>query len=207
MTAHKDLKIGGLLLAAGGSSRFGSPKQLLKFEGTTLLRRAAEAIIGSQCEPVVVVLGAHAKQLRTEIADLRACIYLNADWRSGMSSSIRSGLGHLLTIEPDLAAVLITLCDQPLITSDMLKLFVEKFCRTQPAIVAAAYDGILGIPALFSQGLFAELSNLEGDKGARDLIRSAKNVQRIDVPDAAFDIDEPEDVERIYRDSSVLRRK
>ena len=186
-------KVGGLLLAAGSSSRLGQPKQLLEFRGKTLLRHAAEAMASSVCDPVVVVLGAEIERSATEIEGLGVTTCLNANWRSGMSSSISVGLAGLTEISPDLDAVLISLCDQPLVDAEMLNRFGQKFATTNADVIAAAYNGITGVPALFSRELFGELSRLDGDKGARDLIRSRPDIKTIDLPEAAFDIDTPDD--------------
>lgn len=189
MTEDKRQKIGGLLLAAGGSSRLGSPKQLLEFQGTSLIRRAAETLVCSACDPVIAVIGAEQDSTRTEIADLSILIRVNEDWRTGMSSSIRAGLADLLMIAPDLAAIVISLCDQPQITSGMIDRLIETFTESNSPIVAAEYSDVVGVPALFSHEMFDELSQLEGDKGARGLIRSAENVVTVPMPEAAFDID------------------
>ena len=129
MTENSKAKIGGLLLAAGGSSRLGQPKQLLQFEGKTLIRRAAETLVISQCDPIVVVLGAEIEGFNSEIADLRVDICINENWQTGMSSSIISGLGSLLEIEPELDAVVITLCDQPYVNSADIDILITAFQR------------------------------------------------------------------------------
>ncbi len=194
MTGSKKPKIGGLLLAAGGSSRLGRSKQLVHFEGQTLLRRAAESMTASIFDPVVVVLGSNSDESAVELKGLAATICLNENWRSGMSSSIGVGLAKLIRIEPEIGAVLISLCDQPFITSEMLDRFGEKFATTNAAVIAAAYNGVTGVPALFSRELFGELSRLDGDKGARDLIRSRTDIVVIDLPEASFDVDTSGDV-------------
>ena len=191
MTGNSVGKIGGLLLAAGASRRFGSPKQLARFEGQSLLRRAAESLVRSSCEPIVVVLGAEIQQSSAEIADLPINIQVNQDWQLGMSSSIKSGLVKLRSIEPGLAAVIITLCDQPRVTAELIELFSDKFRATRDAIIAAEYGATNGVPALFSRAMFVELLNLTGDKGARDLIRGREDVSTINLEEAQFDIDSP----------------
>ncbi len=191
MTENSVGKIGGLLLAAGASRRFGSPKQLAQFEGQSLLRRAAESLVRSSCEPIVVVLGAEIQQSSAEIADLPVNIQVNQDWQLGMSSSIKSGLVKLRSIEPGLAAVIITLCDQPRVTAELIELFSDKFRATRDAIIAAEYGATNGVPALFSRAMFVELLNLTGDKGARDLIRGREDVSTINLEEAQFDIDSP----------------
>lgn len=105
MIGNRNLKIGGILLAAGSSTRLGRPKQFLEFEGQTLLRRAAEAMCSSVCDPVVAVLGAEKQIAEAELAELRIRICFNQDWRSGMSHSIKVGLEELLLIDPNIDAL------------------------------------------------------------------------------------------------------
>lgn len=176
-------------MAAGGSSRLGQPKQLLQFKGKTLLRHAAEAMAGSRCDPVVVVLGAETESSASEIEGLPVSVCVNENWQIGMSSSIKTGLAQLIERSPDIDAVLISLCDQPFVTAEMLNRFVEKFAAGRAVVVAAKYNGVAGVPALFSRELFGELSRLDGDKGARDLIRRRADIETIEVPEAGIDID------------------
>lgn len=196
MTANKAIKVGGLLLAAGGSVRLGSPKQLLEFQGKTLLRRSAEALVESRCEPIIVVLGAEIERSSAEMSDLDLMSVVNEDWESGMSSSIRVGLEKLLVLEPNIDAVMITLCDQPFVTAENIELIIEEFERNAAAIIAAKYNEVLGVPALFSRATLGKLAKLEGDKGARDLIRETDSAISIELPEAAIDIDTIDDIGR-----------
>jgi molybdenum cofactor cytidylyltransferase len=198
MTGSRDVKIGGILLAAGGSSRMGQPKQLLQFNGKTLLRHAAEAMAASICDPIVVVLGAETAKSAAEIEGLSVFQCFNENWKSGMSSSIKVGIAKLVKIAPEIDAVLISLCDQPFVTAEMLNRFGEKFAASDASVVAAKYNGVAGVPALFSRELFDELSRLEGDKGARELIRSHSDIATVDLPEAAFDIDIPDDASKLH---------
>jgi len=191
MTESSKPRVAGLLLAAGGSSRLGRPKQLVEFEGKTLIRRSAESLIGAGCYPVLVVLGSETERSKKELNSLELNTVENQDWESGMSSSIRVGLDRLLTGEPSLDGVLITLCDQPRVTADKLKPFLEKFAAEHASIVAAEYDGVIGVPALFARDMFDALLNLTGDKGARELIRQHEHAASIDLPEAALDVDTP----------------
>ena len=172
----------------------GTPKQLLEFEGKTLIRRAAEAVLGAGCDPVVVVLGAETERSREELNSLEIEIAENREWENGMSSSIRVGLDHLLAVEPLLDAVLIALCDQPHVTATKLKLFLDKFVAEHPPIIAAQYDGVNGVPALFAREMFEQLGNLDGDKGARELIRQHEKAAVIDLPEGVWDVDTPADL-------------
>jgi molybdenum cofactor cytidylyltransferase len=197
MTANSNPKVGGILLAAGGSSRLGRPKQLLKFEGKTLIRRASETLVRSACEPFVVVLGAEFENSNAEIADLGINVCVNELWQTGMSSSIKVGLQELLKFEPNLDAVVIMLCDQPYITAIHIDALIDRFHETESAVVAAKYGDTFGVPALFSRKLFPRLLELSGDQGARLLIRSQSDqVESVTIPEAAFDIDTPEDLAR-----------
>lgn len=195
MTENKAPKIGGILLAAGGSTRFGSPKQLAIYQGKTLIRRAAETLVSSGTHPNVAVLGAETEGSTQQLEGLEINICINKNWHSGMSSSIRSGLKHLLSLEPNLDAILITLCDQPLITPESLQLLTTQFQTGSTPIIAAKYGDTVGVPATFSRELFDELLDLEGDKGARDLIRQNKHTQ-IEIDAASLDVDTQEDAIR-----------
>lgn len=198
MTGNNALKIGGLLLAAGGSSRLGQPKQLVRFEGKTLIRRSGEMLAASSCNPVAVVLGAEIEESRRELEGLDILICINASWNIGISSSIKAGLYHLLGVEPDLDAVLIALCDQPYITAADIDSLAAEFGRGDAAIIASEYDGVAGVPALFSREMFDSLFALEGDEGARYLVRQTRDVSTVRVDGAAFDLDTPDDLAKDF---------
>jgi len=197
MTAKPDARIGCILLAAGRSSRLGRPKQLLVYEGKTLVRRAAETICSTKYSPTVVVLGSRAPEIAGEIADLPIRTIVNGSWEQGLSSSIAAGLNYLTQIEPNMSAVLITLCDQPLISAKDLNSLGEKFFASRVSIVAAEYEDTVGVPALFRADLFGDLLTLEGDKGARSLIRENKStLLTVPLAAAAVDIDTQAELDR-----------
>ena len=198
MAASEEVTIGGILLAAGGSSRLGRPKQFLEFEGKTLLRHAAEAMAESMCHPVIAVLGAEKEKAEGEIANLPVTARSNSEWRVGMSSSIKLGLAELLILEPKIAALVITLCDQPFVSAETINRLVRKFAETRVPMIAAEYDGVAGVPALFSREMFDALSKLDGDKGARDLLRNPNaRVETIEMEEAAVDVDTHGDIDRL----------
>ena len=184
------------MLAAGGSSRLGRPKQLIRFAGETLLRRAARSLADSVYFPVVVVMGSESETASAEIEGLPVYTVVNEKWDEGMSSSLRTGLNLLLELEPDLDGVLIALCDQPMITTELLNRFAYEFSEPRGAVIAASYSGVSGVPALFSKDLFDELLRLRGEKGARQIIRDRDDVCTIDIPEAADDIDTQADAAR-----------
>jgi molybdenum cofactor cytidylyltransferase len=195
MTEHDPTKIGGVLLAAGGSTRFGPSKQLARFEGSTLIRRAATALAGSECDAIIVVLGHEADACRAELEGLDVDLCVNDNWRAGMSGSLKFGLEHLRIIEPELDAFIVTLVDQPLITTEIIDRLVAEYRRIRPLVVAAEYNGIFGVPALFARDMFDNVMDLQGDKGAQVLIRSAPGrVVSIALAEAAYDIDTPADI-------------
>jgi molybdenum cofactor cytidylyltransferase len=182
-----------VILAAGGSVRLGRPKQLLLYQGQSLLRRAARTALEAACGPVAVVLGAHADQMLPEIADLTVTIVHNVEWESGMGSSLRCGLESLLALSGDpLEAVIVMLCDQPHVSPELLRTLAEH--NGAGGIVACEYNGTVGVPALFSAALFEELRKLPSDAGAKVLLARHRDiVTRIPFPEGAIDIDTAED--------------
>ena len=193
MTENSQPRVAGLLLAAGGSSRLGRPKQLVEWQGKTLIRRAAEALIEAGCSPVVVVLGAEVDGSSHAVEGLGVEIVFNEDWESGMGSSVAVGMLSIMSVEPD--AVLINLCDQPHVTGTKLRILLDTFADIRPPLIAAEYDGITGVPALFSKALFPQLLGLSGDKGARELIRNTPDAMTIALPEAAIDVDRKADLD------------
>jgi molybdenum cofactor cytidylyltransferase len=194
-------KIGLILLAAGASRRLENfPKQLLEFRGKTLLRRAAENALASKCGKICVVLGANAGKLKREIDDFDCEIVVNENWANGMSSSLKCGLGKLLEVEPNLSAVVVMLCDQPLIDSATINRLTEVFSASRNQIIAAEYAETVGVPAIFARSIFDELMNLADDGGAKQIIKKhAASVGKISVPEAAFDVDTPTDYENLLK--------
>ncbi len=199
-------RAGVIVLAAGGSSRLGTPKQLLEFRGRSLLRHAAETALASRCGPVVVVLGAHADTLRRELDGLDVDVVENRDWREGMGSSIRAGVGELTSAATDVTAILLTLCDQPLVTAGVLRSLVDRHAETASPIVACAYGDTLGVPALFDAALASELAHLAPEHGAKDLIASyGSRVASVHVPAAVVDVDTAGDYARLLASHELVR--
>lgn len=194
----KSSEIGIIILAAGGSTRLGRPKQLLEFKGQTLIEKVCETALETGFQ-TVVVLGAFAAKIKPLIEDLSVETVLNKDWQTGMSSSLQTGLQKLLEKNPDLSAAIFLLCDQPFVTTKTILKLVEKQKTSGKAIVASAYADQLGVPALFTKDLFAELLGLQGDVGARFLIKKYGNdyVAKISAPEAEFDIDTERDIEQL----------
>ncbi len=192
------MKAACILLAAGGSTRLGSPKQLLAYGGRTLLRRAVEAALSTVCRPVVVVLGSGAETLRAELAGLDVRTVENPAWERGMGGSVRLGIAALEDAA-QIDAVLLTLCDQPLIGPDALERLLAAWRDGQPcSLAAAAYDGTLGVPAVFGREHFAELAALPDASGAKPVLqRHARRIIAVPMPEAGIDIDTREQYERL----------
>ncbi|HZE57088.1 MAG TPA: nucleotidyltransferase family protein [Chthoniobacterales bacterium] len=211
--------IGAVVLAAGGSSRFGRPKQLLTFRGETLVRRAVRAAAEAGCDPVIVVVGDLGDSIRSEL-DIRdsrissftalengtrgggggihiggAMVVENAQWRRGLGTSIRRGLQE---IGGSADAVVLVTCDQPLVGGSVIVQLIAAQQKTGKPIIASSYANTLGVPALFERSYFEALLALPDDSGAKKLIQEqADDVASIAFEDGAVDIDTPEDFERL----------
>jgi molybdenum cofactor cytidylyltransferase len=190
--------IAAVILAAGASTRMGRPKQLLQFGGETMLRRAASVALKAGCRPVVVVTGADAAASRKALRGLDVREAENQQWESGISSSVRVGIEAVVTANPRTAAVVLMLCDQPFITREIIAQLVAAHRETGRSIVASRYGGSYGVPALFDKIHFAELTTLEGDAGAKQIIRKhLPKVHLLPFPEGEIDIDTPDDLARL----------
>lgn len=190
--------VGAVILAAGSSSRMGSPKQTLQYRGESLLRRAALAALSAGCCPVVVVTGAHAELSRRELEGLDVREVLNPLWETGMASSVRAGVEALVGADADADAAVLLLCDQPHVTTEVISDLVTAHRATGTLVVASAYGGSFGVPALFGRTLFVELAQLEGTAGAKQVIkRYAAEAHFLPFPGGEVDVDTPDDFARL----------
>lgn len=181
-----------IVLAAGASTRFGSPKQLVRIGGRPLLHTVVARTAEVTGNALIVVLGAGAGQLAPLLRHSPGSVVINRHWREGLASSIRAGVARL---PPTCAGVLLVLADQAAVTSDDLKRLAGTWRRRPRCIVAALYAGTAGAPAIFPRATFAELAALRGDSGAKAVLhRSPDRVVRVPMPSAELDLDTPEDL-------------
>ena len=191
-------KIGLIILAAGAATRMGRPKQLLSYQGRSLILHAVEVALASLCQPIIVVLGAYVEQIKPELMPKAVQVVENSQWQEGMSSSIRAGISMLLKTHSKLDAVIISLADQPLVSPQIFNQLIQSYQETQKVIIASKYNETTGVPALFSNALFPELMQLEGERGAKALIQKYIDTGLILlIPEAAIDIDTPDDYKQL----------
>ncbi len=189
---------GIILLAAGESSRFGTPKQVAELGGKPLLRRAAETALEANLGPVNVVLGAVEELCRATLSGMKVNIVRNPGWKAGMGGSIIAGLCPW--IGSPLEGVIIMLADQPGVTASHLR-DLDAAAAAHP-IVASRYAGQLGVPAWFSRAKFDDLLKMKNEQGAKGIIAREPGAAWLDLPCAARDVDTPADLVRIAAEFS-----
>lgn len=191
-------KTGIIILAAGSSSRLGQPKQLLEFEGQTLLRRISTEAVAFSGGPVQLILGSHNETIGATVQDLDIGLSINLNWQTGMSSSIRTGLQDLLTKHPDLERCIICLCDQPFVDRGVFQQLQQLADSSGKGIVACSFDHTLGAPVLFDKKYFNALSALQGSQGAKNIIAQyPSDCTAFPFEAAAYDIDSEADYFRL----------
>jgi molybdenum cofactor cytidylyltransferase len=187
---------GVIVLAAGSSSRMGAPKQLLNFGGRTLVRRAAETALASECRQVIVVLGWEPERIRPALHGLPVETVVNPSWSDGIGTSIRAGIK--VALSRGLDGVVLALADQVLVTSAMLNRLLVTHRESGQPIVASRYAGTVGVPAFFSRVFFSHLLALEPDQGCKGImLKYAGQVLGVDCPEAAVDVDTQQDYAQI----------
>ncbi len=196
------VSVAGVLLAAGGSRRLGSPKQLLTVNGVTLVERAARQLLDAGCSPVLVVVGANSASIRDAVAMLPFECVENSHWERGMGTSIAAAVQSLHDVRfAHTSAVLIATCDMPTVTVGHLQslLATSDLGEQRVASAYAGADGstergpVRGIPAVLPRADWPALAALDGDQGARALLRDAGTIT-VSLPNGNFDLDTPSDV-------------
>lgn len=187
-------RVAALVLAAGGSSRLGQPKQLVRYCGETLVERAVRIATEAGAAPVFVVLGANFQPI---LDVLHSCSYqprilINKGWQRGLATSI--ALGATAAERVDAEDLLVLSCDQVTVTSQHLRMLVQASRREH--VVASFYAERRGVPALFPDFSFHALQELTGDHGARDLLKDDA-VLTVPLQGGGFDVDTPDDLLRL----------
>jgi molybdenum cofactor cytidylyltransferase len=189
-----------LILAAGNSTRFGSIKQLLPFNGKTLLQHAIDEAIGADADSIVIVVGANADEVSASIDNTGVEIVLNNHWQDGMASGIVAGVGKISSLHNNLHNMIIAVCDQPFVTSALFKQLYQTQSESQKGIVACAYADTIGTPVLFTQKYFDHLLSLQGEEGAKKLLKTyAFDVATVNFPNGNIDVDTEVDYQELLR--------
>lgn len=186
------MKIECVILAAGASTRFGTPKALARFKDKTLLRTAIDAAKASLCTNVSVVLGAHQIAIQKNVPLEDVNVLLNPDFLEGMSSTIKCAVKALRSAD----AILFMTTDQPLVTTTHLNMLCNCFIQNSNIPVAAGFANDFGIPTIVPGKLFSHLLKLSGDQGAKSVLMKNR-VMSLPIASAEFDIDTPNDLRRL----------
>ncbi|HAC62992.1 MAG TPA: 4-diphosphocytidyl-2C-methyl-D-erythritol synthase [Cyanothece sp. UBA12306] len=178
----------------------GRPKQLLSYNGQSLLKYITKCAIASLCNLVIVVLGANAEKIEPEIASLPIKIIKNDQWNQGISSSISCGINYIQQQYSNLDGVVFLTCDQPFVSAELIKQLIDAHHSTKKPIIASQYGETLGIPALFSRNFFPALIKLQGDRGAKKIINQHRDlVSVIDFPQGSIDLDTLENYQQFIQ--------
>ncbi|MDH4057691.1 MAG: nucleotidyltransferase family protein [Cyclobacteriaceae bacterium] len=192
-----DERIIALILAAGSSSRMGKSKQLLHVDGQPLLRKTIETTLASHANSILVVLGDNSDSISKSISDMPVDCILNENWTEGIGSSLKSGVREIQKRYLNAEAILILVCDQPLLTADHLNELIRKYIGLKKLIIASGYTNTAGVPAIFDKALFHKLLALENHQGAKKIIEQlAESTVVVSFAEGAVDLDTPEDYSR-----------
>ncbi len=181
-----DSKVLAVVLAAGASTRFGSPKQLARIGDQTLMELVQTMLVTSQVDHVAVVLGSNREAVQQYILP-EVSIVINADWQEGIASSVRCAAKS--AISQNVSHLLLLVCDQPFVTSCLIDRIISLSKFEPEKIVACRYGDTAGVPALFPRNFFDALLELQGDTGAKSVIRKADAVELVDFPEGITDVD------------------
>jgi molybdenum cofactor cytidylyltransferase len=188
-----------VILAAGASKRLGQPKQFLEFQKQSLVKRLViEA--KKNTETVVVVTGYGHDQMVKELNGEDVHIIENKDWAQGMGSSIKEGMRYLKSLERNVAAVILAVCDQPFVTATLFAAMIDLHKHSGKKIVACSYADSVGTPVLFERTYFEALQQLSGSEGAKKIVQQyADDVALIPFPLGVIDIDTQGDYEALLQ--------
>ena len=198
---------GIIILAAGSSARLGKPKQLLSYNGQSLLAHIVESALAIPNSVTYVITGFEREQMEKELKGFRVMLHHNDLWEEGMASSIRKGIQELVNTNPVVEACILAVCDQPFVGSSTFEGLIRIFRETKKGIVASSYEGTAGTPVLFSRSYFSDLQQLQGQEGAKKLLQLyAHDLSTMSFPDGKIDIDTVADYEQlIERETRLIK--
>ena len=188
--------IAGIILAAGGSSRLGTPKQLLLWQGQPLVSIVSQKLLATGIQPIIVVVGAESNTIKKALEDLDITTVENLYWKEGISTSIRAGIAAL----PDnIQAAIFATSDQPFVPESLIRKLIDEYEQTGAEIICPECKEELRNPVLFDKSLFAELAQLEGDTGGKALFDHHR-VTRVkwENKEDFRDIDTQEEMQEMY---------
>ncbi|HEY1036914.1 MAG TPA: nucleotidyltransferase family protein [Pseudoxanthomonas sp.] len=181
-----------VVLAAGGSTRLGRPKQLLTRDGETLVHRAARLALASGASRVLVIVGAQADDVASAVRDLPVESVVNARWSGGLAGSVRIAVEALA---PHDHPTLLLTCDQPALDVAHLQALGDASRRAPSGSAATRFGDRVGVPAVVASTMLRTALAVQGDRGLRDALNAAgAGVIACDAPDLGVDIDTPEDL-------------
>lgn len=188
-----------IVLAAGGSRRLGAPKQLLMRGGETLVHRAVRLAMATHPQRLLLVVGAHAEEVREAVADLRVDILTNDAWQEGLASSLRVAVGAL---SEDDASALILGCDQPALEQIHLQRLLAGAAASSSGCAATRHASARGVPAVVNAAVLGEARDLQGDRGLRGSLQRlpSDSIFLLEAVEMEFDLDTPADVEKAIID-------
>ncbi|TCD26576.1 nucleotidyltransferase family protein [Pedobacter psychrodurus] len=184
------MKTGIIILAAGSSSRLGRPKQLLDYKGKTLLQTVIDEALKTNCQPVIVVLGANAKEIASQHQNNQVSFVINEDWENGMASSIVAGLSTMIKNNSEIESIIIAVADQAFIKMSNINNLIEKQKETGKNIIASTYAETIGTPVLFRKDYFEALLSLKGAEGAKNILKQhLQDLETVVFEQGGIDID------------------
>ncbi len=192
------MKTGIIILAAGSSSRLGRPKQLLNYKGKTLLQTVINEALETNCQPVIVVLGAHAKEITALHQYNEINMVINENWETGMASSIITGLSTIIKDNSEVESIIIAVADQVFIKKSNFNNLIEKQKETGKNIIASTYAETMGTPVLFKKDYFEALLSLKGAEGAKKILKQYhQDVETVVFEHGGIDIDTETDYDNL----------
>lgn len=189
------------ILAAGASKRMGSPKQLLKWEDSTIINHVIETCKNTVVNDVIVVLGANYEDIIRDINDTSVTVIHNKKWTLGLGKSIAFVVQYCLDSKANRDGLLVVLADQPYVTTSFLNKMIEAFHVDDEAILATEYHvHKKGVPVLFHKKYFEALVRLTGDDGAKSILKQQKAFVKAIQPDFKnIDIDTAQDYHKALK--------